>query len=695
LFLLCSRPNPKLTGLDVMADQQQEDTGNRTPGGAMGSGAGAIAAAGVDVVGEVLSVFSPEKFLESSMLAMKGSHPLLEGVALAEKIDPKSIRGMALALVGTLPFFVLSHIFIFGNAINMGFYADRDNYSKEMGDFFGTLETVFLVLFVAELVIQAIALRCYLFRSKWLVMDLVVVVVEVVTQWLVPLFFEESSVQSFTVLRVLRVLRAGRAVRVMVQHRQLRVLVYGMLQAGPIVFWASTLLISVLYLFGIFGVEVVKSLEFTASDTDVAGLEFLREEHFGNLARTMLSLAQITTGDSWTSIVRPLVYARPLLILYFGLFLIVTMVVVMNLMTAVLVETAIEAGQNDAKEQQALAVRQMQDTLQQVKVLMADTDTDGSGDISKDELIAAYNADPVIRAKMDSVVNLQDVLLLFELFDSDGNGVLTMQEFTSNLSDFKTDPIKCILTRLANHFHHFERSFWRHHRRDQTPTASINPGSTKDFSPGQIHTQPTFQLDDVVASKDKPVVGKQSIGIQADAGIDNVLPVPEELIPIAMSIEFGGSAANESPEPPEVPDRFQLQPSLDQLTVLLQSPSPDLPQHMVDLLSKVATNATTYQTKAQENLLRLQREVAEADAEVRRIQIERLGAEMLVDSGKRIYEANGDSRSMMPVLAAVKRMQTTFTNGMPATESVTLATTRAPQTGLACGGCLIQREMEA
>jgi len=468
-----------------------------------------------------------------------------------------------------------------------------------------------------------------------------------------------------------------------------------MLQAGPIVFWASTLLISVLYLFGIFGVEVVKSLEFTASDTDVAGLEFLREEHFGNLARTMLSLAQITTGDSWTSIVRPLVYARPLLILYFGLFLIVTMVVVMNLMTAVLVETAIEAGQNDAKEQQALAVRQMQDTLQQVKVLMADTDTDGSGDISKDELIAAYNADPVIRAKMDSVVNLQDVLLLFELFDSDGNGVLTMQEFTSNLSDFKTDPIKCILTRLANHFHHFERSFWRHHRRDQTPTASINPGSTKDFSPGQIHTQPTFQLDDVVASKDKPVVGKQSIGIQADAGIDNVLPVPEELIPIAMSIEFGGSAANESPEPPEVPDRFQLQPSLDQLTVLLQSPSPDLPQHMVDLLSKVATNATTYQTKAQENLLRLQREVAEADAEVRRIQIERLGAEMLVDSGKRIYEANGDSRSMMPVLAAVKRMQTTFTNGMPATESVTLATTRAPQTGLACGGCLIQREMEA
>merc|ERR1719188_315090 len=69
------------------------------------------------------------------------------------------------------------------------------------------------------------------------------------------------------------------------------------------------------------------------------------DEYFGTLRKFMLTLVQFITVDGMADIYLPLIHAKPLLLVYFPPVIMLLSIVLMNLITAVIVEGAIQSAQ--------------------------------------------------------------------------------------------------------------------------------------------------------------------------------------------------------------------------------------------------------------------------------------------------------------------------------------------------------------
>lgn len=102
----------------------------------------------------------------------------------------------------------------------------------------------------------------------------------------------------------------------------------------------------------------------STSSSDLAPLE----EYFGDVTRSMLTFFQLMTLDSWTG-----AFARPLMLkqVWIGPFLIffiaVAVFVLLNLITAVIVENAFSDSKSEEKELALRLEREKEDELEDLK----------------------------------------------------------------------------------------------------------------------------------------------------------------------------------------------------------------------------------------------------------------------------------------------------------------------------------------
>ena len=187
--------------------------------------------------------------------------------------------------------------------------------SAALTDYFGNglylLDQLILAIFVLEIMLKLIANGRGFFRSYWNLFDFFVVAIA-----LVP------ASGPFAVLRVLRVLRLLRLISVV---PRLRFVVEALLHAIPGI---ASIGILILILFYVFAVVA----------TGLYGGEF--PEWFGSLGRSMFTLFQIMTLESWSmGIVRPVMQAFPFAWIFFVLFILVATFTMLNLFIGVIVET--------------------------------------------------------------------------------------------------------------------------------------------------------------------------------------------------------------------------------------------------------------------------------------------------------------------------------------------------------------------
>merc|ERR1719203_1733052 len=112
------------------------------------------------------------------------------------------------------------------------------------------------------------------------------------------------------------------------------------------------------------------------------------------------------------------------LVFYFGCIILVVPIVLMNLVTAVIVNSALEqAGQ----DKEAMAVRESQNRRKMVRELrriFLNLDTDGSGKVSVDEL---QGISPGDKAQLTSLTNMSDPTDIFRALDVDNSGELDVE----------------------------------------------------------------------------------------------------------------------------------------------------------------------------------------------------------------------------------------------------------------------------
>eukprot|EP00929_Paragymnodinium_shiwhaense_P009361 TRINITY_DN113504_c0_g1_i1.p1 TRINITY_DN113504_c0_g1~~TRINITY_DN113504_c0_g1_i1.p1 ORF type:complete len:788 (-),score=105.42 TRINITY_DN113504_c0_g1_i1:89-2377(-) len=298
---------------------------------------------------------------------------------------------------------------------------------------FAMIENIFLIIFTLELCLRfgAWGVAACL-KENAIKLDVVVVCLSALLAWVVePLSGGFEQGVQINVLRLCRLLRVSRIVRLTVKFKTLWMLLQGLLSSAGAVGYTLVTLMSITYILGIVIVDLLATHHYAVGPRADPEFQRIIEEHFSSLPRAMLSLVRFVTADSPASIYTPLILKDPWLAFYFMFTLVGLGVVLMNLLTAVVVNRAAEAVLEDKRETIEQQRRLQAKMLMQCQQLFRTLDRDGSGILRKTELISMD--EPQIR-EIEELVGIMDPMDLFKLLDVDGSGSIDMEDFCAGIS---------------------------------------------------------------------------------------------------------------------------------------------------------------------------------------------------------------------------------------------------------------------
>jgi hypothetical protein len=323
-------------------------------------------------------------------------------------------------------------------------YIDAD-YQDKIYSFIAA--NVFSAAFVMDLLLRIHTYRCHFFFGWGNIFDILVVltaVVEVIVHWY-EIFSDTTSMartflRKFSMLRIIRLLRVishTRAVGVIRFIRELRLMVFSLTGTLKSLAWAIVLLFIILLVFGVFftdGAVTHLIQNPTLSSDSRADLS----EHFGTLWRAGISLfMSMSGGEDWGNILavlKPLPYEYQLTFLGFVTFAILAL---LNVITAVFVEAAMQVSQND-KELVVLEEMKNKDEFMAImQQVFEELDTNDSGALSLQEF-EKHIEDEKLTAFLKSFdLDVSQVRTLFTLLDVDRTGEVDLDEFVSGCMRLK------------------------------------------------------------------------------------------------------------------------------------------------------------------------------------------------------------------------------------------------------------------
>lgn len=236
----------------------------------------------------------------------------------------------------------------------------------EYGSLLRAIDRIAIGVFIAEIVLKLFAYRLRFFASGWNVFDLAIV-----TAALVP------ASAGASVLRALRILRALRLISVVPKMRQV---VAGLLSAIPSMGTVIVLLMLVFYVGAVMA-------------TKLYGPSF--PEWFGSIPRSLYSLFQIMTLESWSmGIVRPVMEVHPLAWLFFVVFILTTTFAVLNLFIAIVVDAMNTSDHAEQEETRELVVTEHELVMAELKALRTElaelrAERGGAAPASGDQALAS------------------------------------------------------------------------------------------------------------------------------------------------------------------------------------------------------------------------------------------------------------------------------------------------------------------
>ncbi|MEM9350317.1 MAG: ion transporter [Pseudomonadota bacterium] len=226
---------------------------------------------------------------------------------------------------------VIMGVIIF-NAIILGLETSKQIMAL-YGPLILMLDAICLGIFVAEIILKLIAYRGGFFRSGWNLFDFAVVAIA-----LMP------SSGGLSVLRALRILRVLRLISV---APQLRRVVEGFVSALPGMGSVFLLMGMMFYI----GAVMATKLFGAGCPACTADQAVLFDQWFGTLGRSLYTLFQIMTLESWSmGIVRPVLAVYPYAWAFFVPFIMVTTFAVVNLLVGLIVNSMQDAHSAEANE---------------------------------------------------------------------------------------------------------------------------------------------------------------------------------------------------------------------------------------------------------------------------------------------------------------------------------------------------------
>lgn len=300
------------------------------------------------------------------------------------------------------------------------------------------VETCFAILFLFELLLKLYVHKLYFFcndKMSWNNFDLALVFFTVMAS----LAGEDSNA---TFLRSVRVLRVARALQILKFATQLRCILQSILGSLMSLFWAFMVLF---FIFILFATALVQGLALHLSSPEA---EFLDEEanaqlrkFFGSVTTTVLTFHFCSTGgDDWVDYAFLLYPTGIVNVVVFMFTVSFTHIALMNILTGIFVEKAIQLAIPDRK---ALAQEQRRidaALAQDLRNILEELDVDGSGTITWQEF-STVASDTMVRTLLNVMgLDLRDAKMFFEMVkSSNGAAEIDISLLTDALMRMKGD----------------------------------------------------------------------------------------------------------------------------------------------------------------------------------------------------------------------------------------------------------------
>eukprot|EP00929_Paragymnodinium_shiwhaense_P042708 TRINITY_DN22061_c0_g1_i1.p1 TRINITY_DN22061_c0_g1~~TRINITY_DN22061_c0_g1_i1.p1 ORF type:complete len:715 (+),score=195.15 TRINITY_DN22061_c0_g1_i1:224-2368(+) len=332
---------------------------------------------------------------------------------------------------------------IVGNSIYLGAEADHQVYNawrriegKDLEKEWMLGDILFCVWFSLELLLRAAAEgRSFLSVNnsefKWNMLDFVLVFESIMGQ----IYKFGTSFAWLRLMRVCRLVRIVRLVRSIQCLRQLRTMIFSIMNCFADLLWAFVVIILIVFVFGIIFDQAVSQYFLTVDPKDEAQIETATEikSYFGSLYETMVSLwCAISGGNDWM-LYGELLRALPHGEVYFLLFCFYVafcVVGLLNVVTGIFVDSAVCARTED--EIAEGYKEELRRTIEEVKQIFVDADTDNSGTINLKELEEHLKTSSRVQAYFAGLdIDPSEASSVFTLIDKDASGELTFEEFVN------------------------------------------------------------------------------------------------------------------------------------------------------------------------------------------------------------------------------------------------------------------------
>eukprot|EP00439_Symbiodinium_sp_Y106_P040246 s387_g4.t3 len=308
------------------------------------------------------------------------------------------------------------------------------------------IQYTFTFLFLAELLLRWAAGGTKFFCGEdwmWGWLDLMIVLTSL---WEVGfeayVFFAEGAegdgggLKSLTSLKILRIVRitrivkAARLIRIFRFVMAFRLLIASIIATLKSLLWALMLLALIIYVFAILLTQAVHSYK---ADTDNVPLspadDDASDRYFGSLALTMLSLfMSIAGGVSWEQVLAPLSAMSETWIWIFLFYISFTYFAVLNVVTAVFCQSAIDGAQNDHASKVHAILANKEAHLGKINTLFSKFGAD-DGVITFKMFQEKINSVEVREYFQTLGLDVWDAWSFFKLLDKDSGGAVEIEEF--------------------------------------------------------------------------------------------------------------------------------------------------------------------------------------------------------------------------------------------------------------------------
>ncbi|CAJ1386040.1 unnamed protein product [Effrenium voratum] len=310
----------------------------------------------------------------------------------------------------------------------MGIYADPPMADSSRGTwqvFQECGDAVFTGVFVLDVGVRIVALKCAFWRVWLNYVDVAVTIVsmmEVVSYWAVPV---KVNAAIFRLLRIGKLARALRMLPVTNTLASLQLLVKGLTASRGMLFWSFCLLTFLQCVAGMIISTLCRDYITETTYSQEVKDVFL---YYGTFSRTFLSMFEILFAN-WGPPARVLVdNVSEWYSLFFLLYRCVLGFAVINVVNAIFVQQTLKTASSDEELSFKQKEKDIQMYANKVKKLFQTMDFSGDGSINLEEFSKLVKS-PKLKFWMSQLeLEYHDLLSLFEFLDN-GDGEITLTEF--------------------------------------------------------------------------------------------------------------------------------------------------------------------------------------------------------------------------------------------------------------------------